>query len=78
MLAALRDEDYSPTIQFHPTAVVREAEPAARYGILTTGLPATASGGGALKAVTGARKPVAVVVDLLAADAVAHLRAAGR
>ena len=33
---------------------------------------------GALKAVTGARKPVAVVVDLLAADAVAHLRAAGR
>lgn len=59
-------------------AVVREAEPAARYGILTTGLPATASGGGALKAVTGARKPVAVVVDLLATDAVAHLRAAGR
>jgi hypothetical protein len=26
VLAALRDEDYSPTIQFHPTAVVREAE----------------------------------------------------
>ncbi len=25
-LAALRDEDYSPTVQFHPTAVVREAE----------------------------------------------------
>lgn len=25
-LAALRDEDYSPTIQFHPSAVVREAE----------------------------------------------------
>ena len=25
-LAALRDEDYSPKIQFHPTAVVREAE----------------------------------------------------
>jgi len=25
-LAALRDEDYSPTIQFHPTALVREAE----------------------------------------------------
>ena len=25
-LSALRDEDYSPTIQFHPTAVVREAE----------------------------------------------------
>ena len=25
-LSALRDEDFSPTIQFHPTAVVREAE----------------------------------------------------
>lgn len=25
-LSALRDEDYSPTIQFHPTAVIREAE----------------------------------------------------
>ena len=25
-LSALRDEDYSPKIQFHPTAVVREAE----------------------------------------------------
>ena len=25
-LAALRDENYSPTVQFHPTAIVREAE----------------------------------------------------
>lgn len=25
-LAALRDEDYSPTVQIHPTAIVREAE----------------------------------------------------
>ena len=25
-LAALRDEDYSPTVHFHPTAVLREAE----------------------------------------------------
>ena len=25
-LAALRDEDYSPTVQIHPTAVMREAE----------------------------------------------------
>ena len=25
-LAALRHEDYSPTLQFHPTAIVREAE----------------------------------------------------
>lgn len=26
VLAALRDEDYSPTVQVHPTAVLREAE----------------------------------------------------
>lgn len=26
LLAALRDEDYSPTVQFHPTVLVREAE----------------------------------------------------
>ena len=26
VLAALRDEDYSPTVQFHPTALMREAE----------------------------------------------------
>lgn len=26
VLAALRDEDYSPKIQVHPTAVIREAE----------------------------------------------------
>jgi len=25
-LAALRDENYSPTVQIHPTAIVREAE----------------------------------------------------
>lgn len=25
-LAALRNEDYSPTLQFHPTALVRQAE----------------------------------------------------
>lgn len=26
VLSALRDEDYSPKVQFHPTAVLREAE----------------------------------------------------
>lgn len=26
VLSALRDESYSPTLQFHPTAIVREAE----------------------------------------------------
>ena len=57
-------------------AVVHEVDPSARFGVLTTGLPATASGGGALKAVTGADRPVAVVIDVLADDSVALLRAA--
>ena len=59
-------------------AIVREADPSARFGVLTTGLPASASGGSALKAVTGPKKPVAVVIDVMAPDAVAGLRAAGR
>lgn len=59
-------------------AIVREADPSARFGVLTTGLPASASGGSALKAVTGPKKPVVVVVDVMAPDAVAKLRAAGR
>ena len=59
-------------------AVVHAADPSARYGVLTTGLPAAASGGAALKAVTGPKQPVAVVIDLLADDAAAVLRAAGR
>jgi len=59
-------------------AIVRETDPTARFGLLTTGLPASASGGSALKAVTGPRKPVAVVIDVMAPDAVAGLRAAGR
>lgn len=59
-------------------AIVREADPSARFGVLTTGLPASASGGSALKAVTGPKKPVAVVIDVMSEDAVAHLRAASR
>ena len=59
-------------------AVVHSVDPGARYGVLTTGLPAAASGGAALKAVTGPKQPVAVVVDLLADDVVVVLRAAGR
>ncbi len=59
-------------------AIVREADPSARFGVLTAGLPASASGGSALKAVTGSKKPVAVVIDVMAADAVAALRVAGR
>ncbi len=59
-------------------AVVHEADPKARFGVLTTGMPASASGGSALKAVTGPKKAVAVVVDVMAADAVAQLRAAAR
>lgn len=60
-------------------AVVAAADPDARFGVLVTGpLPATASGGGALKAVTGPTKPVAVVVDVVADGAVDALSAAGR
>ena len=59
-------------------AVVHAVDPGARYGVLTTGLPAAASGGAALKAVTGPKQPVAAVVDLLADDVVAVLRSAGR
>jgi site-specific DNA-methyltransferase (adenine-specific) len=59
-------------------AIVHEADPAARFGVLAAGLPASASGGSALKAVTGPKKPVAVVVDVMSANAVANLRAAAR
>ncbi|HRB03809.1 MAG TPA: site-specific DNA-methyltransferase [Ilumatobacteraceae bacterium] len=59
-------------------AIVHEADPTARFGVLTAGLPASASGGTALKAVTGPKKPVAVVVDVMSPEAVATLRAVGR
>ena len=55
-------------------SVIHEAEPTSRVGVLTVGLPHSASGGSALKAVTGPERPVAGVVDLMAADAVAQLR----
>jgi hypothetical protein len=56
-------------------AVVHEADPTARFGVLTTGLPASASGGSALKAVTGPGRPVAAVIDLSSPDCVTALRA---
>jgi site-specific DNA-methyltransferase (adenine-specific) len=59
-------------------AVAHEVDPEARFGILAAGLPPMASGGGALKAVSGPRKPVAVVVDVLADDAIDRLRAVVR
>jgi len=49
-------------------AVVREAEPTARFAVLTMGRPAAPTGGRALAAVTGPKKAVAAVVDLLADD----------
>jgi hypothetical protein len=55
-------------------SVIHETEPTSRVGVLTVGLPHSASGGSALKAVTGPKRPVAGVVDLMAADAVAQLR----
>ena len=57
-------------------AVVQQVDSSARFGVLTTGLPAAASGGAALRAVTGPRRPVRLVVDLLGADAVEELRRA--
>lgn len=56
-------------------SVVHEAEPKARFAVLTVGVPAAAAGGKALDAVTGAKKPVAAVIDLMADDAVASLAA---
>ncbi len=54
-------------------SVVHEAEPKARFAVLTVGLPASAAGGKALDVVTGPKKPVAAVVDLMSPDAVAAL-----
>lgn len=59
-------------------AVVHAAEPTDRFGVLTVGLPSAAGGARALEVVTGPKRPVALVVDLLAPDALASLRAAGR
>lgn len=56
-------------------SVVHEAEPKARFAVLTVGLPASAAGGKALDAVTGPKKPVAAVVDLMSADVLAALAA---
>ncbi len=55
-------------------SVVHEVDPRSRFGVLTVGIPAAAAGGKALAAVTGAKKPVAVVIDLLSTDAAALLR----
>ncbi|MFN8021780.1 MAG: site-specific DNA-methyltransferase [Acidimicrobiales bacterium] len=56
-------------------AVVAATDPVARYAVLAWGLPAAASGGKALDAVTGPGRPVAAVIDLSAPDCVAALRA---
>jgi len=56
-------------------AVVHEVEPKAGFAVLTVGLPASAAGGRALQTVTGPRKPVAAVVDVMADDAIAALHA---
>jgi site-specific DNA-methyltransferase (adenine-specific) len=59
-------------------SVVHEAEPKARFAVLTVGVPAAAAGGRALQAVTGSKKPVAGVVDLMSVHAVASLAALAR
>ena len=55
-------------------AVVHATDPAARFGVLTVGMPTAVAGGKALAAVTGPKRAVALVADLLADDAVARLR----
>lgn len=55
-------------------AVVHEADPKACFAVLTVGLPASAAGGRALQTVTGPKKPVSAVVDVMADDALAALR----
>lgn len=55
-------------------AVVQATDPKAHYGVLTVGMPTAVAGGKALAAVTGPKRAVACVVDLLADDAVARLR----
>ncbi len=55
-------------------SVAHEVDPRSRFAVLTVGIPAAAAGGKALAAVTGVKKPVAVVVDLLSPDAADVLR----
>lgn len=57
-------------------AVAHEADPEAPFAVLTVGLPTPATGGSALAAVTGAERPVRMVVDLLADDAADQLHCA--
>ena len=54
-------------------AIVREVDPYAGFAVLTVDQPTAAAGGRALAAVTGAGRPVAAVVDMLAAGAVSGL-----
>jgi modification methylase len=56
-------------------AIVRESDPSTGFVILTVGMPAAASGGRALAAVTGPDKPVAAVVDMLCDTAAKTLAA---
>ena len=56
-------------------ALAREVDPSARYVVVTTAVPAAASGGRALAAVTCPGKSIEAVIDLTATDAVAQLRA---
>ncbi|MFZ9629142.1 MAG: DNA-methyltransferase [Ilumatobacteraceae bacterium] len=55
-------------------AVAHSVDPSVRFGVLTVGMPTTTNGGRALEAVMGPRRPVAMVVDLLDADALSSLR----
>jgi DNA modification methylase len=54
-------------------AIVRQADPASGFVVLTFGQPAAAAGGRALAMVTGPGKPIAAVVDMWSNTAVASL-----
>lgn len=57
-------------------AVAHATDPSVRFGILTVSMPTAGNGGRALAAVTGPRRPVTIVADLLADDIVDTLRRA--
>jgi DNA modification methylase len=56
-------------------SVAASVRPDALFVVLTTAMPSRGSGGAALESVVGADKPVHMVIDLLAPDAVERLAA---
>jgi len=57
-------------------SIAHAVDPSVRFGILTVSLPAAGNGGRALESVTGPRRPIALVADLLSDDIIERLRRA--